>query len=101
MWGFFWLIISAVAITLAVIFPVRYAVPGNTSNLEEFAPNETRTFTYSYAFCESVTAHAELSYTFDGGTGTVYILSQMPALGDHDSFTFSEQPSFLPMNLNH
>ena len=42
-----------------------------------------------------MTAHADVASGFDGGTGSFYILSHAPALGDHDSFTFSKQPSFF------
>ena len=42
-----------------------------------------------------MTANADVASAFDGGTGSFYILSHAPALTDHDSFTFSKQPSFF------
>ena len=91
-WGLFFLITTAVILTLAAIISISFGVPHDNSSSNEFAPNETRTFSYSNAFCESMTAHVDVTSGDDDGTGTGYILSQAPALGDYDSFTFSEQP---------
>ena len=94
-WGFFWLSIFGVAVTLAVVFSLRYGIADDNSSSNDFAPNETRAISYSSVFCESISITAYLTGFDPLTTATFNVLSQLPTLSDHDSFTFSENPQFI------
>ena len=96
--GFFSLVIFGAVITLAIFFPLRYAVPDKNSSNNYCVPNETLAISYSSTFCDSISIDVDLT---DGTSAAFYILSHAPALNlsSPDSFSFHEQRNFPIQNF--
>ena len=95
------MVIVGIAVALSVVFSLRFGAPNDSSSSNEYAPNETRSISYSTNLCQSVTAEWDSVLSYSNSRATFYLLSETPPLNDHDEFAVTDRELFSAYGAYH